>query len=391
MRRRVLLIQLATAALLGLPAGCLPGQVVQNPDSLPAAGPVIPNRPAPPVGPADASLPQGATESPGRPSPYQIFPNPPENRQATLNVAAAQDPVNPPDPPGALPQSGEPPIIQAAAANPSQPIVPALAQQTPADSGLLAALKALLKNLPEEEARRYLDKVQAGNLSLLLQVLLSDQSTADRLTEKEAAALLHQVDALAAVLRKRAPLQLPRICFCRKIKAFGVYDPLPDNPVFEAGENGLPGERVLVYVEVRNFATCNLDGKVFRTVLTPRLKIYPCELWRRHANRGEEQTDSEAATQDLEPVAPVEMNCLARRIEDSSRPLTDFFLRLEFNIPANLPRYREYVLRVEVRDEVGLDAATGKPRVARGSATFRVVPPSRRTQLPESPLRKPDQ
>src|SRR5262249_34281936 len=142
--------------------------------------------------------------------------------------------------------------------------------------------RKLLEKKPEDEAQRCLEKIQAGNLDLLFQLLLSaqvnDQALVERLPEKEVATLLLQLDSYAATLRKRAPLQLPPIRFCRKIKAFGVFDPLPENPCFEAGPRGLPGESVLVYVEVRNFASRDLGQQRFKTALTPRLEIYECRL-----------------------------------------------------------------------------------------------------------------
>jgi hypothetical protein len=261
-----------------------------------------------------------------------------------------------------------------------------------AKSGILAAFKALQENLPEEEVRRCLEKVEGGKVDLLLQLLrlsarLSEPGQADRLADKDAAALLQLVDNLAATLRLRAPLLVPKVCFCRKIKAFGLYDPLPPNPRFEAGVDRLrlPGERVLVYVEVRNFANRDLGRHMFQTSLTPRLEIYECRLMRRRGEPGEADSAAEAPGQGLEGRPTVVINQFRSRNEDSYSltPRNELILGLEFNIPHGMPP-GSYLLRVEVRDDIGLDPATGKPRVAHASAYFQVV--ANGTTPPHSPM-----
>ena len=72
-----------------------------------------------------------------------------------------------------------------------------------------------------------------------------------------AALLHHKVGALAVAGRgqQRAALDIEKICFCREIKTFGVYDPWPEDHAFQAGVEDRPGELVQVYVELRNFTS----------------------------------------------------------------------------------------------------------------------------------------
>ncbi len=241
-----------------------------------------------------------------------------------------------------------------------------------AESALLFAFQALREKKSEEEVRRALDRLEPGNLELLLQLLrlssrLGDPAPANRMTPQQARELLLKVETLSGNLRRRAPLQLPVACFCKKIKAFGVYEALPANPSFEAGMQHLPGEHVLVYVEVRNFASRECRGRrLYESSLSTRLEIQECRLLRRH---GDSSGDAELRLASRPPVV------IHFRMPPEDRfsltPRQDFFLGLGFPVPADLPA-GNYRLRVEVRDEIGIDPSTGKPRLAETTLDFQV-------------------
>jgi hypothetical protein len=100
------------------------------------------------------------------------------------------------------------------------------------------------------DAGAYLAKLDAANRELVaglapLLVQVSEASLSSRSTE-EIARVAEQVQALIASEKSPPPIVLERLCFCRRIEMFGLYDPLPAEHEFR------PGELARVYVEVRN-------------------------------------------------------------------------------------------------------------------------------------------
>jgi hypothetical protein len=117
------------------------------------------------------------------------------------------------------------------------------------DPPLVAALRCYLDRRPAD-AVALLKGSGPLNQELLLGLLpLAARLAEGALAKDDQAVLLDQLDSLLAPLRARAALALDRLCFCRGITMFGVYEPLPDDYVFQ------PGEYVHVYVEVRNFTS----------------------------------------------------------------------------------------------------------------------------------------
>src|SRR5262249_36597033 len=143
-------------------------------------------------------------------------------------------------------------------------------------------------------------------------------------------------------LRGRAPLELKRLCFCRLIDGFGMYEPLPPDHAFQAGEG------VQVYVEVRNFLSTCIDssrGPAYQINLATTLEILD---FRR-----------EVVVHHDFPV-----------VDLSLTPRQDFFINYPFPIPRQIPA-GSYTLRVTVRD--GNVSAGGVARMARQTYDFRVV------------------
>jgi len=75
-----------------------------------------------------------------------------------------------------------------------------------------------------------------------------------------------QLSNMLVSLRSRAALVIDKICFCRDIQGFGMYHPLSDNPIYH------PGDRVDVYVEVRNFTSTKQAGANGDPVFVTRLE-----------------------------------------------------------------------------------------------------------------------
>jgi hypothetical protein len=170
----------------------------------------------------------------------------------------------------------------------------------------------------------------------------------DHASPQDTVALLEQVNKLQATLRQRAPLVIEKMCFCREIRDFGRYYPLPADYAFQTGSDGLPGELVQVYVEVRNVA-CRPKGNGFETALKGHVEI--------HDFRGK----------------VVWQHDFDNRPDRSRTPLQDNYVEFHFNVPSGLPADSAYTLWVYVKDV----EEEGVVKVARRSLDFRVRPPHR--------------
>ena len=273
-------------------------------------------------------------EPPPPPSDYQPRPVPVPGRfaaslapQAPAKGAAEEAEIKPPPPPPPAPPPTPPP--------PEPPIV--------------AALRCALQKHPDE-ARRLLDKYDKTDRELLLALLKLTAGVGvgevAKLDAKEMTATLEQLTTLTAHLR-HAPLSLDRVCCCRRIDGFGQYEALPASHEFRPGSEGRPGERVHLYAELRNFASrVNAEGQ-FETTLASSLEIVDL-----HGRR--------AAALDLGRCVD---RCQARR--------QDYFLNVQFHVPAGLPA-GTYTLRVKVEDQTPGAAGDRAGRTASRSVSFRV-------------------
>jgi hypothetical protein len=329
---------LTFAALL---PGCMQGPARQalRPAEMPVAQP--------------APLVPGTT--PG--SNYHLLADRPE-RPTTVSAADATDPSDHP----AGPRQG-PPLRQylrmandptgAQAADATMTVLPVAAAVTdsprpPPDPPLVSALRFLLDHQPKAaaEALRQLDPtMQDLVLSLVGLAQKAAEGGLDRTAPHEASVLLEQLGQIADLLRGRAPLVLDNLCFCRKIEGFGVYDPLPGDHTFQSGGDGQPGERVQVYVEVRNFLTHSANA-LHETNLGSRLEV-------RDFERG-----NVVYRMDFPAV-----------VDRSRTPRRDYFINFQFHVPANLPA-GSYTLWVQVQDN--LSPPGGPHRVSRRSLDFHV-------------------
>lgn len=149
--------------------------------------------------------------------------------------------------------------------------------------------------------------------------------------ESDAVRLARTVDLLtdaARQARTRAPLEISPACFCHKITSFGSYERFAQDE-FRAGQP------VLVYAELRNFASERTSESRFRTRLRSAMEIVSLD--------GEQP--SIADRRDL-PVT-----------EDLCRsPRTDYFHSYRLDLPPQLPPGR-YVLRLSLVDEISRKSA----------------------------------
>ena len=290
------------------------------------------------------------------PSPYHVQQLPPfvENKQTAEPVAQAHfpdDPIASVSVPSVKPADPAPP-----AAPTPEPETPTIqAEKAPPESPLLTAFRSLIAKRPADavEALQTYDAASREMLMTLLPMAARvGDGGIDHSTPQETAMLLEQLRTLEEVLRPRAVLALDRVCFCRKVNGFGHYDPWPDNHVFHAGAADQRGERMQVYVEVRNFAS-RLNGTVYETSLGGVVEV--------------RDADNKAISRlDFPP-----------RVDHSQTPRGDYMLNFQFYLPSPLPEGR-YTLNVVVKDV--LNPATRDAASARASRSlhFTVGPPGQR-------------
>jgi hypothetical protein len=199
------------------------------------------------------------------------------------------------------------------------------------------------------EAREHLREVDPSSREVLAVLL----PLAARLAElckdgkpDDFSSTVDRLERLARALRPNAALTLEKLCYCRRVQKFGVYDPLPDDHAFQAaGER--PGDLVQVYVELRNFC-CQKTGKFNETALAYVLEIYNNKnelVWRQDR--------------------PAE-------VEHSLSPRRDGHLICYFCVPQQL-QPGDYTLCIHVKDVTGLTPEqVPAHRVARRSLPFRV-------------------
>ncbi len=212
----------------------------------------------------------------------------------------------------------------------------------------MQALRCVLEGRPNaaiELLQRY-DPLNREVLLALLQVAapLGDGGL-DHVSPQETTLLLERLNALQSALRRKAPLAIEKMCFCRDIRAFGKFSPLPPDYAFQTGSAGLPGELVQVYVEVRN-VSCRPRGTIYETDLNWRVEIHDFR-------------DKKVWSQEFE-----------NKPDRSRTPLQDNYVTFRFNVPAGLPADSAYTLWVYVMDAGDQDVV----KRARRSLDFRVRP-----------------
>jgi hypothetical protein len=219
-------------------------------------------------------------------SPYQQLPTPRPVAQEPPPPATAPSPSTDTTP--AITNSGktdtmpaQPTLYPPATSSPEPPPLPAPAgapgtltaapgaTQPPTDVPLVGALRCLLDKRPQDAVgllKSFDQPTQELLLSLMPVVARLSEESLEKADPREVAVTVDHLEQSAVALRRRAALILDKMCCCRWIDKFGVYEPLPpDHPY-------LPGSTLHVYVELRNFSSDHRELG-YETRLASTLKL----------------------------------------------------------------------------------------------------------------------
>ena len=314
-----------TAGASPLPPPTFPGKAAVE-ETPPTFDPGPPAPPSPPESAGKAVQPGGAPLEP-------------------IQLASGPDRHSEPDPPPVRDPKSVPQQIAAAEAARAPLPTPEVKARPVPDVPLVAALRSITdKQLTDRQLTEALTCLKhydprAQELLLCLLPLVARVSEADfqRVDKQEVAAILDELDRLAAMLRPLAQLTISKMCFCSYIKNYGEYQPLQDEHGFE------PGERVNLYVELENFATERRGSRFFISLATQMdiLDEYGKVAWPYRLN---DSNDPDV----------------------SRTPHRDFFITYRFSIPRDIPPGR-YILKLRVKD-------MATQRITEHTLDFRVVP-----------------
>lgn len=278
------------------------------------------------------------------PTPYPI--QPPVLCRSTVSTPVQPNPpvehLPPTSPPAtSMPQAESPGVLTAKGTRLLDSPPP------PMEPPVVAALLHLLEHHPDQ-AMEDLGELDRSNQELLL-VLLPIVARLAELGKgsarpQEIGHMLGQLESAEEILRPRSPLTIGKMCFCRAIRNFGVYDPLPSDHTFRAGTSSSPGSSIFVYAEPRNL-TLLRHGETYEIRVVSRLTV----------------TDADGH------IVETKVNKEPPQIYRS--PRHDFFIQGRFDVPANMPP-GGYTLTIEVEDLL-----SQPPRLpARRSLDFQLTP-----------------
>lgn len=223
------------------------------------------------------------------------------------------------------------PVLPGVAAAPSLP--------SAKESPLLEAVKAYAEGKPTR-AIEILKALDGPNQEFVLAVvpILQRGATADLATDPNAvAALVDQLETVAARLEVRAAIKIDSVAFCTKVAGFGRYDPWPDGQPYH------PNDQAQLYLEVQNLVSQPVTGPHGETHLT-------------HARVAVEIKDAHGVV-----VKQADPEDWRRRVDVakfekklfSRGPVHDFHVLYPFAVPT-APGV--YTVTVEVRDTTGRKA-----------------------------------
>jgi hypothetical protein len=233
-------------------------------------------------------------------------------------------PPKPPPPPEIVPATSALPEPLGVPATISVNRIPTEANES---SFLVATRCALEKHHPEMiEAlqQKYDQRTQEVLVPLLSLAARVSEGGVDSVSPQEMATLNEQLEQMKAALRVRTPLTVEKMCYCRRITNYGLYDPLPNDHLFTGGDRHHV-ELVQLYVEARNFAS-KQNGNVYETSLGSKLEIT-------------NKNDEIVARMDF-PAKP----------DHSLSPRQDYFIHYQFYVPAQMEP-GDYKLWITLHDE----------------------------------------
>jgi hypothetical protein len=213
------------------------------------------------------------------------------------------------------------------------------------EPAVLQALRSLIDKRPDDALHR-LNSYDRSNQELLLfllpLVVRLSEAGVQPLSAQDMTVALEELNSLMISMRARAALTIDNICFCKRIDAFGVYEPLPSDFSFR------PSDMVQVYVEIKNFTSRKSKNQSGETRQVVDLKS-SAEIRDYAGNRVGEPIDFE------------------RTKPDESRTVRhDYFDNYRFSVPELPPGAYTLFLQVE-------DRGTQPPRVATRTLDFRVT------------------
>jgi hypothetical protein len=271
---------------------------------------------------------------------------------APASSGNAPVPENKPDFLGQLgPATTTPPNSEEASEPPALKVgVQTIQSDYPSKETFLDVFHCFLADQPGKaiELLNGYDAAKQNIFMTLLPVIAGlSQKPREPLSPAEVEMILDQIENLADSLRPRSQLIITKMCFCKSIKAYAMYDPLPEDHVFRASSNGhcLDGDVVQVYVELGNFC-CERRDDYHEIHLSSSVEIRPAReakaIW-------------------------------FKRFDDSKQPpvrsraqLHDYFCRYYFAVP-HLPA-GDYIMTIKVVDETFPD----KRRAAEKSMPIRI-------------------
>jgi len=161
-----------------------------------------------------------------------------------LRVPGQQVPLNgewPKGPAAETTAATPPPAEHFPSVAPPHPLPP------PTDPPLVSALREILAGRSGSEYLRQLDPAAYELLTQLLPAVAKlSRVPPSKLDPKDAADILRQFDPTLSLVGRRAPLRVEKAVFCRDVKGYGKYDPLPDGIAFR------PKQMYILYFEVGN-------------------------------------------------------------------------------------------------------------------------------------------
>jgi len=147
-------------------------------------------------------------------------------------------------------------------------------------------------------------------------------------SRKRATATIEQLDDAIRILQPRADLKLRHLTLCRQIQKFGDYEPF-EKSAFS------PGQSVLLYVEIENFASRPTGDGRLETLLKSVITI------REGSPDGQSDGKGTGKIVHQIPIGVTPDVCRTTR--------RDYFHNYKFEFPRTLPLGR-YVLRLTLTD-----------------------------------------
>ncbi len=217
------------------------------------------------------------------------------------------------------------------------------------EDALWQAVKSLLEKRHDEAIqylRVYDKETQEIFLCLVPALTLLAQKPFNELSPQEIAVLHDQLLSARERLRPRCELLVSKMCFCKEVRGFGWYKPLPENHAFVTGTKDRLGEEVQLYVELKNFLSAKTKDGDYLTKLTCTLELQDStgkKVWS-HTFDGSDATHRRSAQ------------------------LNDLYRNFTFYVPPLPPG--TYQLTMQIADETNRD----QRRVASEKLIFRVTP-----------------